>query len=93
MQKRHLDRRRYFREEAATTGKYFIPYVSRFVNLDGASVLEVGCGEGGNLLPFARMGCRVVGVDLSERRIVQAKEFFHRRMRQERSSARTCSTM
>ena len=76
MQKRHLDRRRYFREEAATTWKYFIPYVSRFVNLDGASVLEVGCGEGGNLLPFARMGCRVVGVDLSERRIGQAREFF-----------------
>lgn len=76
MQKRHTDRRRYFSEEAATTEKYFMPYVSRFVNLDGASVLEVGCGEGGNLLPFARMGCRVVGVDLSPLRIDEARKFF-----------------
>ena len=42
------------------------------------SVLEVGCGEGGNLLPFARRGCRVVGVDLSEQRVRQAESFFSR---------------
>lgn len=78
MQKRHTDRYRYFREEAATTEKYFIPYLSEFIDVDNINVLEVGCGEGGNLLPFARRGCRVVGVDLSEQRVRQAESFFSR---------------
>lgn len=78
MQKRHTDRYRYFREEAATTEKYFIPYLSEFIDVGDISVLEVGCGEGGNLLPFARRGCRVVGVDLSEQRVRQAESFFSR---------------
>lgn len=78
MQKRHTDRYRYFKEEAATTEKYFIPYLSEFMDVDNINVLEVGCGEGGNLLPFARRGCHVVGVDLSEQRVMQAEEFFSR---------------
>ena len=78
MQKRHTDRYRYFREEAATTEKYFIPYLSEFMDVGDICVLEVGCGEGGNLLPFARRGCRVVGVDLSEQRVKQAESFFSR---------------
>lgn len=76
MQSRHLDRHRYFMEEAATTEKYFIPYLSRFIATDHISVLEVGCGEGGNLLPFAHRGCRVTGVDMSELRIRQAQAYF-----------------
>lgn len=78
MQKRHTDRYRYFSEEAATTEKFFIPYLSEFMDVGDISVLEVGCGEGGNLLPFARRGCRVVGVDLSEQRVRQAESFFSR---------------
>lgn len=76
MQARHLDRRRYFMEEAATTEKYFIPYLSNFVATRGVNVLEVGCGEGGNLLPFARRACHVTGVDMSELRIRQAQTYF-----------------
>lgn len=78
MQKRHNDRYRYFKEEAATAEKYFIPYISRFAAVEGSKVLEAGCGEGGNLLPFARMGCSVTGVDVSELRISQASDFFSR---------------
>jgi cyclopropane fatty-acyl-phospholipid synthase-like methyltransferase len=29
----------------------------------GSSVLEIGCGEGRNLIPFRTMGCNVVGMD------------------------------
>ncbi len=38
--------------------------------------MEVGCGEGGNLLPFAESGCEVIGVDIAESRIQQAQNFF-----------------
>ena len=39
-------------------------------------ILEIGCGEGGNLLPFAKLGCNVLGVDISKNRINEAKQFF-----------------
>lgn len=40
------------------------------------NVLEIGCGEGGNLLPFSHMGCHVTGVDMAETRIQEAIQFF-----------------
>lgn len=77
MQERHQDRFRYFNELAATSREYFIPYInSHFPIMAGTQVLEIGCGEGGNLLPFARKGCRVTGVDIAKTRINQAEEFF-----------------
>lgn len=38
--------------------------------------MEVGCGDGGNLLPFAEIGCEVTGIDSSEVKILQAKSTF-----------------
>ena len=77
MQNRHTDRFRYFSELAATTQEYFMPYIKKFhdINAD-TEILEIGCGEGGNLLPFAVAGCKVTGIDISANRIRQAKEFF-----------------
>ena len=52
-------------------------YIHRFTSVTPQSrILEIGCGEGGNLVPFARIGCRVTGIDLSENRIRQARQFF-----------------
>lgn len=77
MQERHHDRRRYFEELAETSARHFIPYIERWHGVKpGMRVLEVGCGEGGNLLPFARMGCDVTGVDLAPGRIEEARRFF-----------------
>ena len=77
MQERQKDRARYFRELAQTSEKYFIPYLSGFIRPGyGMNVLEIGCGEGGNLLPLARMGCRVTGVDLASGKIDNARAFF-----------------
>ncbi len=77
MQERQTDRARYFRELALTSERYFIPYLSSFKRIErGMNVLEIGCGEGGNLLPFARLGCRTVGVDLADNKIANARRFF-----------------
>lgn len=72
MQERHIDRKRYFEEQAQTCRKYYIPYIKNHIGHLPHKVLEVGCGEGGNLLPFAESGCEVVGVDIARSRIEQA---------------------
>lgn len=55
MQKRHTNRERYFEEQAQTTRNYYIPYIKEYTGNLPNKVLEVGCGEGGNLLPFAEL--------------------------------------
>lgn len=66
MQQRHENRKTYFQELATTSELHFLPYIHRFTSVTPQSrILEIGCGEGGNLVPFARIGCRVTGIDLS----------------------------
>jgi len=78
MQKRHTDREAYFHELARTCEKYFMPYIARHRRIDNHTrVLEIGCGDGGNLLPLSKAGCSTVGVDIAECRIEDARRFFH----------------
>ena len=78
MQERHLDSEKYFNEQWITTEKYVLPFIQGVKNInENTSVLEIGCGEGGNLAPFLKMGCkRIVGVDLSREKIKNANAFF-----------------
>lgn len=73
MQERHVDGERYFKELAYSTEKYLLPFMEGVRKVvPGMKVLEIGCGVGGNLLPFVERGCRVTGVDLGKERIAQA---------------------
>lgn len=77
MQKRHTDRRTYFQELATTSEKYYITYLREHMELSSSTkVLEVGCGEGGNLLPFIDLGCQVMGVDQSTTQVERAHLFL-----------------
>ena len=77
MQERHINRERYFEETAHTSAKYYIPYIEKYMSLESSTtVLEVGCGDGGNLLPFAQKGCDVTGIDLSAGLIAGGIEFY-----------------
>lgn len=77
MQERHLNRKKYFEELSITSQKYYIPYLTQHFELTPeCSILEIGCGDGGNLLPFAQYGCKVTGIDISINRIKQAQDFF-----------------
>jgi len=79
MQQRHIDRKQYFDEQSESTRNYVVPYIA-----DGLGkkidtnfrVLEVGCGEGGNLLPFLEKGCECWGVELSEWNYNNALTFY-----------------
>ena len=73
MQERHQNRKQYFNELANTSRTFYIDYLRPEIEIsEQTRVLEIGCGEGGNLLPFAEIGCQVTGIDLSETRIAQA---------------------
>ncbi|GAB6011070.1 class I SAM-dependent methyltransferase [Viscerimonas tarda] len=76
-QKRHLDGKLYFDELAYSTKKYIIPYINTYYPLSGGmSVLEIGCGAGGNLLPFLELGCEVTGFDFSKSRVAEARRIL-----------------
>ncbi|MDD2283796.1 MAG: class I SAM-dependent methyltransferase [Paludibacter sp.] len=77
MQKRHSDKQRYFNEQVYTTEKYVIPFIQQEKNVEASlTVLEIGCGEGGNLKPFVNLGCTCVGMDLSQSKIDNGMKFY-----------------
>lgn len=78
MQARHTHRETYFAEQATTTRKHVLPFLERHMTIGPETrVLEIGCGEGGNLVPFVERRCReVVGMDL-DRKKIENGNIFH----------------
>jgi SAM-dependent methyltransferase len=77
MQKRHINRIQYFEEQEYTTLRYVIPLIEKYRPLNALThILEIGCGEGGNLKPFLDLGCRVTGIDISENKINLANSYL-----------------
>ena len=77
MQKRHLDPLQYINEQVFTTQKYILPFIEQVKKIDSSvQVLEIGCGEAGNLKPFLDLGCMCTGVDFSTHKIEKGREFF-----------------
>ena len=77
MQERHTNRQQYFQEQSETTSKYVIPYIQSVKTINEDSfVLEVGCGEGGNLKPFLEMGCTIFGIELLMDQYRNALNFY-----------------
>jgi SAM-dependent methyltransferase len=66
-----------FDQQAENSATYVLPFIAETHVINAATtVMEVGCAEGGVLLPFLKMGCFCLGVDLAEARVEQAKEFL-----------------
>jgi len=77
MQERHLNKDVYFKEQEYTTQKYVIPFVNEYLKVTkNIHVLEIGCGEAGNLKPFVDFGCKCMGVDLNKEKVEYAKDFY-----------------
>lgn len=77
---RYIDRERYYTELAQTSEEYILPYIERFHKISSEdTILEVGCGEGGLLYPFAKKNCQITGIDISKGKIENASMFFKKR--------------
>jgi SAM-dependent methyltransferase len=42
----------------------------------GLRILDIGCGDGGVLLPFLELGCRATGIELDEQKSAFAQSFL-----------------
>jgi len=77
MQKRHSDNNMYFEEQAVSTRKHVLPYIQQVRQItENRSVLEIGCGQGGNLLPFLEIGCTCMGIDINQDKLVMGRRYF-----------------
>ncbi|MEM6769879.1 MAG: class I SAM-dependent methyltransferase [Bacteroidota bacterium] len=77
MHDRHTNKRRYFNEQALTTREHVMPYLQQTMEISAATrVFEIGCGEGGNLVPFLELGCACVGVDFNQGKINLGLQFI-----------------
>ncbi|WP_153797923.1 class I SAM-dependent methyltransferase [Foetidibacter luteolus] len=63
-------------QQVENSRNYVLPFIEKAIPVkSGMTVLEIGCAEGGVLVPFLEKGCMVVGVDLNEERINTANEY------------------
>ena len=77
MLKQHTDVRVRFDQQVENSEAYVLPFIEKTKPTGpGTTVLEVGTGEGGVLLPFINKGCFCVGVDLAPARIADANVFL-----------------
>jgi cyclopropane fatty-acyl-phospholipid synthase-like methyltransferase len=75
--KQHIDHRLRYDQQVENSRVFVLPFIERTKTIGpGTEVLEIGCGEGGVLTPFAEPGCHCVGVDLDPPRIDLAHEFL-----------------
>ena len=78
MQERHTNFQQYFNEQCESTRKFVLPYIMQNVDTENKNirVLEIGCGYGGNLIPFLEMGFECYGVELEEPNYNNALKFY-----------------
>jgi len=78
MQERHKNRLQYFNEQTESTRKYVLPYILKDIDPENKNirVLEVGCGYGGNLIPFLERGYECVGIELLEENYKDALNLY-----------------
>jgi SAM-dependent methyltransferase len=75
--KQHTDDQVRYDQQVENSRNYVLPFIEKTKPLGaGVSVMEVGTGEGGVLLPFADKGCFCLGVDLACQRIEIAKNML-----------------
>lgn len=75
--KQHKDDKVRFDQQVENSRNYVLPFIEATHKIgQGTRIFEMGCGEGGVLLPFAERGCYCLGVDLNEIRIELANEFL-----------------
>ena len=75
----HSDSEHYLEFLSQNARKSIMPFIADSAGLSsyqGLRILELGCGEGGNLRPFLEDGAHCVGIDLNKTKIEKGKEIM-----------------
>ncbi|MFZ9661859.1 MAG: class I SAM-dependent methyltransferase, partial [Chitinophagaceae bacterium] len=73
----HTDENVRFSQQAENAKNYLIPFMEGSVKIhDKLSILDIGCGDGGVLIPFLEKGCQCTGIELDQIKFEFAKKFL-----------------
>lgn len=66
-----------FHQQAENAKEFVVPFIEQVFPITAAiTVLDIGCGDGGVLMPFLEKGCSCTGIELDETKANFAKQFL-----------------
>lgn len=73
----HVDYKVRYQQQVDNARQYVIPFIEKALPINkGMQILDIGCGEGGVLIPFLERGCDCVGIELDEAKSGYARELL-----------------
>lgn len=73
----HKDEQVRFQQQVENARDYLIPFIEQALPIDSSlKVLDIGCGDGGVLLPFLEKGCTCTGIELDTLKSSFAEKFL-----------------
>lgn len=73
----HLDPNVRFAQQVDNARAYVLPFINNAMPVQKEmSLLDIGCGDGGVLLPFLEMGCKATGIELDVEKSNHARNFL-----------------
>lgn len=73
----HTDYKIRYQQQVDNAKQYVLPFIAQTVPVSAAlNVMDIGCGEGGVLIPFLELGCNTVGIELDELKSGYAKKLL-----------------
>ena len=73
----HSDEKVRFQQQADNSRNYVLPFIEQEIALVAEmKILDIGCGDGGVLIPFLEKGCICTGIELDEMKSVFARQFL-----------------
>lgn len=73
----HKDERVRFQQQVENAAQYVIPFIEKELAITADTrVLDIGCGDGGVLLPFLQRGCSCTGIELDRQKAEFSRGFL-----------------
>lgn len=77
----HTDYRIRYQQQLENARDHILPFVEKHLAVNPElRIMDIGCGEGGVLIPFLEKGCSAVGVELDELKSGYAKQLLASRI-------------
>ncbi len=73
----HKDETVRFQQQVENARQYVIPFIEQELKISAETrIMDIGCGDGGVLLPFLEMGCSCTGIELDKQKSEFAENFL-----------------